>query len=139
MDQFLEFFGNHVVLFAVLSAIVGGLIWTFIGGASQTRVSPVAATRLINDESALVLDVRSDGEFDGGHVVNSMNIPLSSLSERIDKLEKFKTKPVLPICANGQQAANAAKTLKQTGFERVFVITGGIAAWREASLPLTKK
>ena len=139
MEQFLEFFGNHVMLFAAFSAIAGGLIWTFIGSAAMTRVSPAAATRMINDEGALVLDVRGDGEFAAGHVVNAMNIPLSALGDRLEKLEKFKSKPVLPICANGQQSATAAKTLRQKGFEQVFAVAGGIAAWRDANLPLTKK
>ena len=139
MDQFLEFFSNHIFLFAAFSAIAGGLIWTFLGSAGMTRVTPGIATRMINDEGALVLDVRSDGEFGAGHVVNAMNIPLGSLGDRLDKLEKFKNKPILPICGNGQQAATAAKTLRQKGFEQVFAVTGGIAAWREANLPLTKK
>ena len=139
MDQFLEFFGNHVVLFGVLFGILGALVWTFIGGGSTQRISPAGATRLINDQDALVLDVRSDGEFSEGHVVNAMNIPLASLAERTDKLEKYRKKPILPICANGSQATSAAKTLRQKGFEQMFAVTGGIAAWRDASLPLTKK
>ena len=140
MDQLLEFFGNHMVLFALFFAILGGLIWTFTnGGGAVARVTPMGATRLINGQGALVLDVRGATEFEGGHVVNAMNVPLSELGARVDKLDKYKSKPVLPICANGQQSAQAAKTLRQQGFEQVLPVTGGIAAWRDASLPLIKK
>ena len=139
MAQFLEFFGNHVVLFGLFFGISAALAWTFLKGGSSTRVNPMSATRLINDQGALVLDVRPGSDFDAGHVVNSLNVPVSELEQGLGRLEKYKSKPILPICANGHQAAAAAKTLRQQGFEHIFVITGGIAAWRDANLPLTKK
>ena len=86
MAQFLEFFGNHTLLFAALFGLVGALVWTFIGGrSSSTRISPVQATRLINDDDAVVVDVRPESEYREGHVVNAIHIPLSDFVSQLDK------------------------------------------------------
>ena len=139
MDQFLEFFGNHIALFVALFAIAGMLAWTILGSAGAMKVSPAAATQLINDEDAIVVDVRGDGEFRDGHIVNAINIPVSALSEQLDKLEKHRHKPIISSCRTGQQAATACSLLRKNGFEKAYALGGGILAWRDANLPLTKK
>ena len=49
-----------------------------------------------------------------------------------------KTLPVVAVCRNGQASEGAAKRLKQAGFEHVYWLDGGIAAWQQAELPLVK-
>lgn len=139
MNQYLEFIAHHPILFAALGAIIGMLGWTFVSGSSTRRVTPVAATRLINHEDAVVVDVRGDGEFHEGHIVNALHIPFDKLEEQVGKLEKYRDFPIIPVCRTGQQSAAACRTLRQRGFERVFSLSGGILAWQDASLPLTKK
>lgn len=139
MDQLLEFMGNHALLFGVFFAMLGALTWTILGAAGSQKVSPVAATRLINDEDALVLDVRGEGEFNEGHIVNALHIPLNFLTDRLDKLEKYRNRTIIPVCRTGQQSSVAASKLKKSGFENVRSVSGGILAWKEANLPLTRK
>ncbi len=138
--QFTEFAAAHPLLFIAFFGLLGALVWTFFGPAGGSRkVTPIAATRLINDEDAVVVDVRGDSEFNEGHVVNALHIPMNYLKERMDKLEKYRNRTIIPICRNGQQSAVASATLRKHGFEKVFNVSGGIVAWREANLPLVKK
>ena len=142
VDRLQEFFTNHPGLCMAFLAILGALVWTFLqGGVSRgvRRLSPSDATLLINHEDAVVLDVRPDGEFRQGHIVNAMNIPEAQLAERLDKLNRFHGRPILTTCRTGQTSAKAGSTLTANGFDKVYTLSGGILAWEGASLPLTKK
>ena len=81
------------------------------------RVGPSEATRLINSEDALVVDVRSDGEFRQGHIINALNVPEKELDSRLDKLEKYKQTPIITVCRTGQFSAKAGAALRRQGFE----------------------
>ena len=139
MAQFVEFVTNHWVLSVTFVVLLSLLIWTSVAHAGGVRkISPLDATRLINSENASVLDVRGDGEFDEGHIVNAMHIPQGSLKDRLEKLEKYKSRPIISTCRTGQQSASACSLLRKNGFEKVYTLSGGILAWQNASLPLTK-
>lgn len=138
MPRLLEFLANHTILSMVFFVLAGVLVWTFVGGGGGRRVEPAQATRLINHENALVIDVRSDGEYAEGHIVNAINEPFGGLAQQISKLEKYRDRTIITTCRNGQQAANASGILRKNGFENVFSLSGGIVAWQGASLPLTK-
>jgi phage shock protein E len=77
--------------------------------------------QLVN-EGAVIVDVRSKGEFDGGHICNSINIPLDQLGANLNKL-KDKSKPVIVCCASGMRSAAAKKMLQSNGY--VSVHNGG--------------
>ena len=140
MQQLMEFVGNHMGLSIGLVVVASMLAWTFIGNVGGgVRLSPTDVTRLINQEDALVLDVRSEAEFNLGHIVNAMHIPLTSLDERVNSLSKFKDKPIIAACKNGQQAPGACSILKKHGFGKLYNLRGGFLAWEGASLPLTKR
>ena len=66
---------------------------------------------------AVILDVRTKGEYQSGHLRNSINIPLDSLPQKIKKLNK--NKPVITCCASGARSAAARRILKSNGFEQV--------------------
>ena len=67
---------------------------------------------------AQIIDVRTPGEFSGGHVKGSVNIPLNMLSRRLSKLKKDK--PVITCCASGLRSASAKSLLKSNGFAVVY-------------------
>ena len=121
--------------------VLGMLVWTLIQGAGRgvKKLSPTDATQLINREDAVVLDVRTDGEFNQGHIVNALHIPQKFVPEQLGKLEKYRSRPIITTCRTGQQAATAGNTLRKHGFERVYNLQGGLLAWEGANLPLTKK
>ena len=94
---------------------------------------------MINHDDALVLDVRENKEYNEGHIINSLHIPLSNIKTRMNSLEKYKSKKVIIACRSGHRSGQACATLKKEGFENVFNLSGGVMAWESANLPLIKK
>jgi rhodanese-related sulfurtransferase len=140
MEQFIEFVGNHpylfTALFIVIALLIGSIVGELLWGAQA--VLPQEATLLINREDALILDVREENEYKQGHILNAMHIPLGALSSKIGRLEKFRNRPIVANCLNGHRSARACSLLKKQGFEKVYNLKGGINAWQEASLPITR-
>jgi len=67
---------------------------------------------------AVILDVRTKGEFQSGHLRNSINIPVDNLPGNIKKLDKKK--PIITCCASGARSASARNILLSNGFEQVY-------------------
>ena len=70
------------------------------------------------DDGAILIDVRSKGEFASGHNPKSINIPLDDLNKESKKLDKTKT--ILLCCASGTRSAMAVGVLKKNGFQNVM-------------------
>ena len=68
---------------------------------------------------ATILDVRTKGEFAGGHIKGSINIPVDTLRNNLSKL-KDKNKPIITCCASGMRSASAKSILKSNGFTQVY-------------------
>jgi len=79
--------------------------------------------QLVKD-GAIIVDVRSKGEFAGGHIRGSVNISLDKIGSNIPQLKK-KNKPIITCCASGMRSASARSILKSSGFTEVY--NGG--AW----------
>lgn len=134
----MKFFLDNWFLF--FTAIVSGglLLWPMLSrGAGGGRVTPAQAVQMINREKAVLIDVSEPAEYAGAHVVGSKNVPLASLEASGD-LPKNKALPVVVVCPSGTRALRAVATLKKLGFENAHVLAGGLAAWREANLPVEK-
>lgn len=67
---------------------------------------------------AIIVDVRSKGEYEAGHIPLSLHMPLNTLSANINKLDKSKT--VITCCASGVRSASAKHILKANGFKAVY-------------------
>lgn len=70
-------------------------------------------------EGATILDVRSTGEYAGGHINGSINIPVDQLANNLQKF-KDKSKPIITCCASGMRSASAKSILKSNGFTEVY-------------------
>jgi rhodanese-related sulfurtransferase len=137
----LKFFTEPWNMFLVGVAFVSGamLVWPAVRrGAAGASISTLQATLLINQQNALLLDVREAAEYEKGHMLNARNIALGELEARAAEIEKHKAKPVIVVCDNGNRSDRAATALRKQGFEQVFTLSGGIGAWRQAGLPLEK-
>ncbi len=136
----LLFLQNNI--WTILIALTSGamLFWSFFGNRLRgiKEVDHIAAMQLINHKNALVLDVREQGEYDAGHILNSKLIPLGKLKERIGELEKYRERPLVVVCRSGQRSAAACGLLGKQGFAQAYNLNGGIVAWQKASLPLEK-
>lgn len=69
-----------------------------------------------NSRGAIIVDVRSKGEYDSGAIPGSKNIPLQNISSKINEIKKWD-KPVITCCASGMRSASAAGILKSNGVE----------------------
>ncbi len=69
-------------------------------------------------KGAIIIDVRSKGEYGTGHAKGSINIPLDMLSSQISTLDK--NKPVITCCASGMRSASARSVLRNSGFGEVY-------------------
>ncbi len=99
---------------------------------------PAELTALINGENALVVDLRPSAEFEKGHIPGSKNVQMAQFDPENKALANARALPVVAVCKAGTTAVDAAKRLRKAGFERVYVLEGGIGAWQGADLPLAK-
>lgn len=139
MDQIIEFVGNHTFLVASFLVILSLLIWNLVTDpGSKGTVDPLAATDLINHQDAVIIDVRPMADFSKGHIINAVNIPMNGFKDQLQTLGKFKGRPVIMACRSGSQSGMASKILRQNGFETVYNLRGGIMAWQNANLPVSR-
>ena len=77
----------------------------------------------------LLLDVRTQAEYDEGHINDPTLIPVDELESRLDEISEYKDKPVLVYCRSGNRSVTASNILIQNGFSEVHNLLGGIGAW----------
>ena len=139
MEKLPEFIANHLFLVSLFVAISSLLFWNiFFSAMGASQIVPAEVTSLINHEDAELLDVRSAKDFEKGHIINAVNIDMATLGDREKELNKYKDKTVVICCAQGQESIRVARNLKTKGFEKLYSLKGGISAWQNANLPLTK-
>lgn len=142
MEQLSEFVLNNLLLFAALVVVMVMLIKAELDHQANrgSFLSPSMATRLMNNQDdVLIIDIRTAADFKKGHIKGAKNMPLSDFAKGVDELSDDKDKPVLIYCNSGNTVTRAIKLLKKAGFEQVNNLDGGIAAWKEANMPLAKK
>jgi rhodanese-related sulfurtransferase len=88
------------------------------------------------NDGAVVVDVREAEEFSAGHLTSAKHIPVADIDKRINDIPSDK--PILVYCANGTSSGKAAAALKKAGRDQIFNLNGGIAAWKQAGLPVVK-
>ena len=102
------------------------------GGQQQQTLELIkpdkAKEMLESDEDILLLDVRTQAEYDEIHIPGSMLLPVEELSGRVDELESWQNKTVIVYCRTGRRSAAAAKILADAGFMTVYDL-GGIYDW----------
>lgn len=93
-----------------------------------------ASERLARGE--LLLDIREADDYTEFHIPNSMNIPYGRLASRQAELEPYKAKPIMVIDHSGLRAPRAFEQLQKAGYAQVSIVSGGIAEWKAAGLPV---
>ncbi len=100
---------RRLVAFGAVVLLVGGGLWLFDNHLAQGKEVPA---------DALVVDVRTAGEFSGGHYEGAVNIPMSSLRARLGDLGA-KDRHIIVYCRSGSRSAVAKRFLKRAGFTNV--------------------
>jgi rhodanese-related sulfurtransferase len=139
--QISEFTVNHPLLVIAFAVLLGLIFFNEMKIATQrfASLTPAAAVQLMNKEDVVVLDVREAAETIGGKITRAIQIPVGAVAKRIGELEKHKDKTLLVYCKSGARAGVACKELGKHGFDKVYSLNGGLMAWQEAHLPVSKK
>lgn len=138
MEQLIEFAINNPLHVGSLVALGCALAFTELRKGGQT-ISTHQLTQQVNQNQAVVLDVRDKAEFGKGHIVDAINIPHVKIKDRVAELEKYKEKTIIVVDAMGQHSGSAGKELKAAGYPSVVRLSGGMNAWVGDSLPVVKK
>jgi rhodanese-related sulfurtransferase len=136
-----EFSANHLLLVGGFVALLVAVFINEFKNASQnfSRLTPAGAIQLINNEEVVLLDVREPAETTGGKISKAIQMPVGSVGKRVGELDKHKNKNVIVYCKTGARSGLACRELNKAGFEKVYSLSGGITAWQEAHLPVSRK
>lgn len=99
--------------------------------ATVTDVS-VQQARDLWVAGVFVLDVRTTGEYDGGHIPGAYNLNVADLQDRLDELAGKENDDILVYCGVGGRSASASAQLVEAGFTGIHNMLGGFAAWQDA-------
>ena len=98
----------------------------------------VKLAQSMNQQGALLLDVREPGEFSAVHAPDAKLIPLGQLSSRLQEIASYKDKPIVVVCRSGRRSAQAVSMLQESGFSQVSNVKGGMNAWEGEGLMVVK-
>ena len=134
----MKFILDNWMLLSVALVSGGLLVWPIVKGATGGGLTTTGAVQLINRERALLIDVCEPEEFSAAHASGAKNVPLGQLESKLPGVVKNKTLPLILICASGARANRAVGIAKKLGYEQAQALSGGMKAWKEASLPIDK-
>ena len=139
IHQLSEFAVNHLLLVSTFVALLAILTGTELRHrfGKVRDIAPGEATRLINHENAVLVDMRNDKDYRDGHIVNAVQVPADK-NEAAGKLDKYRDRPLIVCCRSGNQSLGLCTVLSKKGFASVYNMKGGLHAWQQAGLPLSK-
>ncbi|WP_018691557.1 rhodanese-like domain-containing protein [Algicola sagamiensis] len=142
MEQFIEFLGRHPFLTTAWVGLFLALVYSYVKSAMSPvkGVNPQELSLMVNREDAILVDIRPDKDYQKSHIANAEHVSLEKIMKNdFGKLESKKQAPIIVICAAGVSASQAAGKMVKAGFEKVHILSGGMNAWTNANLPVTKK
>ena len=138
--ELIAFAGRHPYLSLGLAGLTVALVFNEVSALFRgyKGLQPAGLTALVNRDNALVVDLRASADFEKGHIPGAKNVQMSQFDPENKQLAAARALPVVLVCKAGQTSGAAAKRLRKAGFEHVYVLDGGIGAWQQAGLPLTR-
>ena len=128
---------DNILLIAIICVCVVSLAWPYVAKRRWgPEVDNRSATELINHKNAQIVDLRDPADFKKECIARSVNIPADRIQNELGKLDK--TRPVLLVDDDGRRSRMASPLLRGTGFKEVFILAGGLNAWRTAKLHFSR-
>ena len=95
---------------------------------------------LETDQNILLVDVRTEGEFNGklGHINNAILRPLQQIDEWKSEFDWKDYDKIIMICRSGNRSGVATSTLQSEGIENIYNLQGGMRAWNKENFPVVK-
>lgn len=142
MEKIILFASDQWLLITAFVAAIWLLAW-FEQRSAGTGLSVHSLTSLVNDGKAVVVDLREKVDFDAGHIVDAVNIPFSKWQSQQGQggeteLSQYKSRPVVLVCKLGQQSSHVARKLVAEDYDGIYRLSGGLAEWQNAQMPLVK-
>ena len=104
---------------------------------SSRKLTPDEFQSAINGQNVQILDVRTAGEFQSGHIKNALQANWTDKTEFANRIKYVdKDRPVYVYCLGGGRSAAAVEWMKQNGFSNLYDLSGGISAWKKANKPV---
>lgn len=125
------------ILFALV--VISGFFLQCDAVAKQpvsVEASPYLIERVKNEEW-LLIDVRSEEEYNEGHIPGAVNMPHDQIQSYLDELEGWQDKPVIVYCRSGRRAQLAMKQLSELKFTSLRALEGDMLGWNESGLPVS--
>jgi rhodanese-related sulfurtransferase len=144
MDVFLHrlplFFDQHALLVLACAGLLLALLVTEVMQLRRgwNEATPATVTRLLNRDNALLIDLSPRADFEKGHIPGARNVAMEQFDPEHKDLAKVKDMPIIVCCRSGVTSQRAAQKLVKAGFKNVHSLAGGLAAWRQADLPVVK-
>jgi rhodanese-related sulfurtransferase len=137
MEQLSQFIMNHWLLwlFFILLLILIFAYELYSQKQKAKQISPQTAVAMMNNEEAVIVDLRDGESYKKGHILDSINANVEDFEK--PKMNKYKNKQIILTCARGLQSPSAAAKIRTLGYQ-ALILSGGIDAWQSADLPLVK-
>ncbi|MDC7125587.1 MAG: rhodanese-like domain-containing protein [Spirochaetales bacterium] len=100
------------------------------------EVTVTEANKLLKNVKPIIIDVRTRGEFEKGHIPGASLLPVQVFEENLATLEEYKNENILLYCASGNRSTVASKMLIDAGFTKVYNLRHGFREWKWSGLPV---
>ncbi|HQR86532.1 MAG: sulfurtransferase [Burkholderiales bacterium 35-55-47] len=134
----MNFIADNWMLITIALSSGFFLLLPVMQGAATSGLSPTEAVQCMNREKGVVVDVCGRDEYAQGHIKGALNVPLDQLEANLGQAVKNKSTPLILSCASGMRSKRAQAIAQKLGYEKVHSLQGGLKAWKEANLPVTK-
>ena len=120
-----------------LSKLLILLLFSGFSHANIQQIEPQVLLKLTqNQQAPFILDVRSQEEFQQGHIKGAINIPYDQIANNSALLTDYKNKPIVVYCRSGRRASVAEHILLEKGFMQLVDLKGHINLWQQRKYPL---
>lgn len=111
---------------------------TFACAQQKNNITPEQAKAMLAKPGVVLVDVRTPDEYSAGHLAGAINVNFRDDNFQNNIAKVGKDKNVVVYCASGRRSAAASEKMTSWGWKNVSNIIGGIEAWSNAGLPITK-
>jgi rhodanese-related sulfurtransferase len=138
MDKFLNFLvDNYLAVLLLIFLLFALMIYESRKGGKKIDASE--ATRIINKENAVVIDLRTSAEFNTGTIAGAINLQPDTIDMDNSLFKANEKDHIILVCKLGSSSSPVGGRLIKQGFENVNILSGGIQGWVQAGLPLIKQ